>query len=185
MLALVHALFLTAHDHRLQFPLHNKNLPLQPLRKRSSRYLKVSTPPAVATAAMAAESEDDSEDDEVLQRDIAAEIQQESLLQNQEAMNGAICTEPAGKWQSRLCRSGELAIPQWRVWGSEAHWYRYVGSLPSPFFLFHGKTMKHWALTFNESSVLAIQQERSRQWIHLCYSVGTCSTGGQIRTDSD
>ncbi|KAF9365751.1 hypothetical protein BGX34_008484 [Mortierella sp. NVP85] len=48
---------------------------------------------------MAAESEDDSEDDEVLQRDIAAEIQQESLLQNQEAMNGANCTEPAGKWQ--------------------------------------------------------------------------------------
>ncbi|KAF9961543.1 hypothetical protein BGZ65_010520, partial [Modicella reniformis] len=126
MLALVHALFLTAHDHRLQFPIHNKNLPLQPLRKRSSRYLNMSTPQAVVTAAVAAESEEDSEDDEVLQRDIVAEIQQESLFQNQEAMQGTNggTTEPIGSWQSRLCRSADLAIPQWRVWGSEAHWYR-------------------------------------------------------------
>lgn len=126
MLALVHALFLTAHDHRLQFPIHNKNLPLQPLRKRSSRYLNMSTPQAVATAAIAAESEDDSEDDEVLQRDIAAEIQQDNLMQNQEALHGTNggSTESAGSWQSRLCRSAELAIPQWRVWGSETQWYR-------------------------------------------------------------
>ncbi|KAF9172462.1 hypothetical protein BGX21_005332 [Mortierella sp. AD011] len=130
LLALVHALVLFAHDHQLQFPLHNKNLPLQPLRKRSSRYLNTHVPQAAAAAAVAADSEDDSEDDDALYKEIAAEIQQENLMQSMESsLNGnsnfGCVIEPAlGSWQSRFCRSAEIAMPQWRVWGSEAHWYR-------------------------------------------------------------
>ncbi|KAG0296094.1 hypothetical protein BGZ98_001120, partial [Dissophora globulifera] len=98
---------------------------------RSSRYLNTNAPQTIATAAAAAaESDDDSEDDEALQRDIAAEIQQESLLLSQEinqssSGNGGGITEPiVGGWQSWFCSSAESAIPQWRVWGTEAHWYR-------------------------------------------------------------
>ncbi|KAF8983940.1 hypothetical protein BGZ46_009177 [Entomortierella lignicola] len=91
-----------------------------PLRKRSSRYLNTNAPQAVAAAALAAESDDESEDDDALYKEIAAEIQQDNLMQSQESI-----TEPTlGSWQSRFCRSAEIAIPQWRVWGSEAHWYR-------------------------------------------------------------
>ncbi|KAF8932389.1 hypothetical protein EDD21DRAFT_340309 [Dissophora ornata] len=129
LLALIHAFFLTAHDRHLQFPLHNKNLPLQPLRKRSSRFLNANASQAVAAAAVAAESDDDSEDDEALQRNINAELQQESLLLSQEGAqgtsgNGGMAEPALGSWQSRFCWSAESAVPQWRVWGSEAHWYR-------------------------------------------------------------
>ncbi len=138
LLTLVHALFLTAHDHRLQFPLYNKNQPLQPVQKRSSRYLNMNAPQAVAVAAVVADSEDDSEDDEAIQRERAAELQENLQLLNQESAqgangNGAAATglgggsvmEPVlGSMQSRFCRSAEGAMPQWRVWGSEAHWYR-------------------------------------------------------------
>ncbi|KAG0210202.1 hypothetical protein BGX28_009507 [Mortierella sp. GBA30] len=133
VLTLVHAIFLTVHDHRLQFPLHNKTLSLQPLQKRSSRYLNMNAPQAVAAAAVVAESEDDSEDDEAIRRERAAEIQ-EDLLLSQESTHGASgnggarsggMLEPVlGSFHSRFCRSAEGAMPQWRVWGSEAHWYR-------------------------------------------------------------
>ncbi|KAG9324405.1 hypothetical protein KVV02_004425 [Mortierella alpina] len=138
LLTLVHVLFLTAHDHRLQFPLYNKNQPLQPVQKRSSRYLNMNAPEAVAAAAVVADSDDDSEDDEAIQRERAAELQENLQLLNQESAqgasgNGAAATgsgggsvmEPVlGSLQSRFCRSAEGAMPQWRVWGSEAHWYR-------------------------------------------------------------
>lgn len=138
LLTLVHALFLTAHDHRLQFPLYNKNQPLQPVQKRSSRYLNMNAPQAVATAAVVADSDDDSEDDEAIQRERAAELQENLQLLNQESAQGASgngtgatgsggasVMEPVlGSMQSRFCRSAEGAMPQWRVWGSEAHWYR-------------------------------------------------------------
>ncbi|KAF9964711.1 hypothetical protein BGZ70_006063, partial [Mortierella alpina] len=138
LLTLVHALFLTAHDHRLQFPLYNKNQPLQPVQKRSSRYLNINAPQAVAAAAVVADSDDDSDDDEALQRERAAELQENLQLLNQESVqgasgNGAAVTgsggggvmEPVlGSLQSRFCQSAEGAMPQWRVWGSEAHWYR-------------------------------------------------------------
>ncbi|KAF9133942.1 hypothetical protein BGW39_008575 [Mortierella sp. 14UC] len=139
VLALVHALFLTAHDRRLQFPIH-KNVPLQPLKKRSSRYLNMTAPPSVATAAAAAaDTDEDSEDDEALHRERAADLHEENLLLNQEsaqgmgwtgsgsggAGTGAGIMDPVfGTLQSRFCRSGDGAAPQWRVWGSEAHWYR-------------------------------------------------------------
>ncbi|KAF9180680.1 hypothetical protein BGZ51_006057, partial [Haplosporangium sp. Z 767] len=132
LLALIHAAFLTAHDHRLQFPLH-KISPLQPRRKRSSRYLNTNAPQAVADAAVAAESEDDSEDDDALTRERAADMQQEAMLLNQENANGVNSVGAAvgnikdpvlGSFHSRFCRSAEGAMPQWRVWGSEAHWYR-------------------------------------------------------------
>jgi len=113
----VHALFLTAHDHRLQFPLHNKNLPLQPLQKRS-RYLNTNA----AQAVVAAESDDESEDDEALQRVLAAEIQESMANENTQA---PVDTCLLGGLQRRLGRSSDSgAVPQWRVWGSEAHWYR-------------------------------------------------------------
>ncbi|KAG0273060.1 hypothetical protein BGZ95_011134, partial [Linnemannia exigua] len=139
VLALVHALFLTAHDRRLQFPIH-KNVPLQPLKKRSSRYLNTTAPPTVATAAAAAaDTDEDSEDDEALHRERAADLHEENLLLNQESAHGTSGTggggtgtgtgagimDPVfGGLQSRFCRSGDGAAPQWRVWGSEAHWYR-------------------------------------------------------------
>ncbi|KAF9108077.1 hypothetical protein BGX27_008489 [Mortierella sp. AM989] len=125
LLALIHALFLFAHDKYLQFPLHNKNLPLQPLRKRSSRYLNMNAPQAVA-AAVVAESDDESEDDDALYKEIAAEIQQETQesLLNGNGHSGNVVEPALGSWQSRFCRSAEIAMPQWRVWGSEAHWYR-------------------------------------------------------------
>ncbi|KAI7823822.1 hypothetical protein BC939DRAFT_156071 [Gamsiella multidivaricata] len=88
-------------------------------------------PQAIATAAVVvADSDDESEDDEAHQRDMAAEIQQENLLQNQESTHGTNGCGPVdssnngGGWQSLFCRSAESAVPQWRVWGSEAHWYR-------------------------------------------------------------
>ncbi|KAF9432398.1 hypothetical protein BGZ76_010851 [Entomortierella beljakovae] len=128
LLALVHALFLFAYDSKLQFPLHNKNLPLQPLRKRSSRYLNTNVPHAATATNIAAESDDDTEDDDALYKEIAAEIQQENL-QYQDGSNGNsspgnMIEPPLGSWQSRFCRSAEVAMPQWRIWGSEAHWYR-------------------------------------------------------------
>ena len=134
MLALVHALFLTAHDRRLQFPVH-KNVPLQPLKKRSSRYLNMTAPQTVATAAAAAaDTDEESEDDEALHRERAADLYEENLLLNQESAHGMSGTgtgagimDPVfGSLQSRFCRTSEGAAPQWRVWGSEAHWYRYV-----------------------------------------------------------
>ncbi|KAG0098264.1 hypothetical protein BGZ93_000636 [Podila epicladia] len=116
LLTVVHALFLTAHDHRLQFPLHNKNLPLQPLPKRS-RYLNTNAVQAV----VAAESEDESEDDETLQRALAAEIQEN--MANENNAPGVTCL--LSGLQRRFGRSSDAgSVPQWRVWGSEAHWYR-------------------------------------------------------------
>ncbi|KAG0037037.1 hypothetical protein BGZ82_003249, partial [Podila clonocystis] len=116
LLTVVHALFLTAHDHRLQFPLHNKNLPLQPLQKRS-RYLNTNA----AQAVVAAESEDESEDDETLQRVLAAEIQEN--MANENTAPGVTCL--LSGLQRRFGRSSDAgSVPQWRVWGSEAHWYR-------------------------------------------------------------
>lgn len=116
LLTVVHALFLTAHDHRLQFPLHNKNLPLQPLQKRS-RYLNTNA----AQAVVAAESEDESEDDETLQRALAAEIQEN--MANENNAPGVTCL--LSGLQRRFGRSSDAgSVPQWRVWGSEAHWYR-------------------------------------------------------------
>ncbi|KAG0064861.1 hypothetical protein BGZ89_008787 [Linnemannia elongata] len=132
VLALVHALFLTAHDRRLQFPVH-KNVPLQPLKKRSSRYLNMTAPQTVATAAAAAaDTDEESDDDEALHRERAADLHEENLLLNQESAHGTSGTgtgagimDPVfGSLQSRFCRTGEGAAPQWRVWGSEAHWYR-------------------------------------------------------------
>ncbi|KAF9920310.1 hypothetical protein FBU30_009891 [Linnemannia zychae] len=136
VLVLVHALFLTAHDRRLHFPIH-KNIPLQPLKKRSSRYLNMTAPPTVATtAAVAADSDDESEDNEALQREIAADLMEENMLLYQENANEAcsggigaragIMDPVIGSLQSRFGRSrdGNGAAPQWRVWGSEAHWYR-------------------------------------------------------------
>ncbi|KAF9098290.1 hypothetical protein BGX23_006523 [Mortierella sp. AD031] len=136
VLALVHALFLTAHDRRLQFPVH-KNVPLQPLKKRSSRYLNMTAPQTVATAVAAAavDTDDESDDDEALHRERAADLLEESMLLNQESAHGTSGTGGAGtgagimdpvfgSLQSRFCRSSEGATPQWRVWGSEAHWYR-------------------------------------------------------------
>ncbi|KAG0311878.1 hypothetical protein BGZ97_011578 [Linnemannia gamsii] len=132
VLALVHALFLTAHDRRLQFPVH-KNVPLQPLKKRSSRYLNMTAPQTVATAvAAAADTDEESEDDETLYRERAADLHEENLLLNQESAHGTSGTgtgagikDPVfGSLQSRFCRTSEGAAPQWRVWGSEAHWYR-------------------------------------------------------------
>ncbi|ORZ20892.1 hypothetical protein BCR41DRAFT_369494 [Lobosporangium transversale] len=131
LLATIHAIFLTAHDHQLQFPLHNKNLPLQPLRKRASRQLNVNASQDIV-AAIVAESDEESEDDEAHQKDIAAVIQQENLLQSQESTRAGISTNNTDgphalapvKWQNRICRSAEIAAPQWRVWGSEANWYR-------------------------------------------------------------
>ncbi|KAF9309475.1 hypothetical protein BG003_009709 [Podila horticola] len=116
LLTVIHALFLTAHDHRLQFPLHNKNLPLQPLQKRS-RYLNTNA----AQAVVAAESEDESEDDDTLQRVLAAEIQENMTTEN--TAPGATCL--LSGLQRRFGRSSDAgSVPQWRVWGSEAHWYR-------------------------------------------------------------
>ncbi|KAG0251775.1 hypothetical protein BG011_007382, partial [Mortierella polycephala] len=132
LLALIHAAFLTAHDHRLQFPLH-KISPLQPRRKRSSRYLNTNALQAVADAAVAAESEDDSEDDEALTRERAADMQQEAMSLNQENASGVNSTGAAvgnikdpilGSFHNRFCRSAEGSMPQWRAWGSEIHWYR-------------------------------------------------------------
>ncbi|KAF9906687.1 hypothetical protein EC991_000349 [Linnemannia zychae] len=140
VLALVHALFLTAHDRRLQFPIH-KNVPLQPLKKRSSRYLNTTAPPTVARAAAAAtaDTDEDSEDDEAFHRERAADLHEENLLLNQESAQGmswagsgsggtgtgaGIMDPVFGTLQNRFCRSGDGAAPQWRVWGSEAHWYR-------------------------------------------------------------
>ncbi|KAF9217667.1 hypothetical protein BGZ59_001597 [Podila verticillata] len=117
LLTVVHALFLTAHDHRLQFPLHNKNLPLQPLQKRS-RYLNTNAVQAI----VAAESDDESDDDEALQRVLAAEIQ-ESMAN--ESTQAPVDTCLLSGLQRRLGRSSDSgSVPQWRVWGSEAHWYR-------------------------------------------------------------
>ncbi|KAF9955078.1 hypothetical protein BGZ72_004033 [Mortierella alpina] len=97
----------------------------------------MNAPQAVAAAAAVADSDDDSEDDEAIQRERAAELQENLQLLNQESAqgsgNGAAATgsgggsvmEPVlGSIQSRFCRSAEGAMPQWRVWGSEAHWYR-------------------------------------------------------------
>ncbi|KAF9148940.1 hypothetical protein BG015_009294 [Linnemannia schmuckeri] len=132
VLVLIHALFLTAHDSRLQFPVH-KNVPLQPLKKRSSRYLNMTAPQTVATAAAAAaDTDEESEDDEALYRERVADLHEENLLLNQESAHGTSGTgtgagimDPVlGSLQSRFCRTGEGAAPQWRVWGSEAHWYR-------------------------------------------------------------
>ncbi|KAF9427320.1 hypothetical protein BGZ94_005126 [Podila epigama] len=123
VLIIAHTLFLTAHDHLLQFPLH-KNAPLQPLRKRSSRYLNTNA----AQAVVAADSDDESDDDETLQRVVAAEIQESKALQQDS--NNAACPTAAtcllNGLQRRLGRSSNTgSVPQWRVWGSEAHWYRY------------------------------------------------------------
>lgn len=135
LLTLAHAVFLTAHDHRLQFPVH-KNQPLQPLQKRSSRYLKTTATHTSAAAAAVADSDDDSDDEDnvALQKDIAAELLQESQLNQDASGQGGAASgstagtgkaEPVfGSFQSRWCRSAEGAMPQWRVWGSEAHWYR-------------------------------------------------------------
>ncbi|KAG0050732.1 hypothetical protein BGZ83_004479 [Gryganskiella cystojenkinii] len=132
LLTLTHALFLTAHDHRLQFPLH-KNQPLQPLQKRSSRYLKstASRTSAATVAAAVADSDDDSDDDDhvALRKELLQESQINPDASGQGGASGS--TGGAGKlepifgsFQSRWCRSAEGAMPQWRVWGSEAHWYR-------------------------------------------------------------
>lgn len=70
---------------------------------------------------MAAESEDESEDDDTLQRVLAAEIQENMTTEN--TAPGATCL--LSGLQRRFGRSSDAgSVPQWRVWGSEAHWYR-------------------------------------------------------------
>jgi len=91
----------------------------------------MTAPPTVAAAAAAAaDTDEDSEDDEAMHRERAADLHEENLLLNQESApgtsgtGGGIMDPVFGNLQSRFYRSGEGATPQWRVWGSEAHWYR-------------------------------------------------------------
>ncbi|KAG0269139.1 hypothetical protein DFQ27_004712 [Actinomortierella ambigua] len=128
LLVAIHALVLQTHDHRIEFSLHNKILPLQPITKRSSRLFK--------------DADDDEDDDDESEDDTRMTkeewLEQEALAQTQtghhpshllhppafhSSQSHYYGVQPGDDWtharQQRTTRS-----LNWRVFGTEPHWYR-------------------------------------------------------------
>ncbi|KAG0230465.1 hypothetical protein BGW42_000942 [Actinomortierella wolfii] len=121
LLVAIHALVLQTHDHRLEFSLHNKIMPLQPITKRSSRLFK---------DADDDEDEDDDSDDARMTKE--EWMEQEVLAQSQSGhyhppfhnSHSQYHGTPGGDWTQARPQSWKTRSLNWRVFGTEPHWYR-------------------------------------------------------------